>query len=116
MEVSGELVGAVAGGVEKVAADARTAARQTVEDADLAAVESDKWYPLEACVDATEAIHDRVGDEDGRVECETAYPCAFDRGIVEGVAVAHADGFVCVTGIGACRNDGPGRHTYDVSW
>jgi len=169
LEVSGELVGAVAGGVEKVAADARTAARQAAEDADFAAIESDEWYPLGACVDTIEAIHDRVGDqavhalgqrvtravtfadavdnvpaalaaldemyraqhrggdaggyefrqigdEDGRVECETPYPCAFDRGIVKGIAVAHADGFVCVTEIGACRNDGPGRCTYDVGW
>ena len=116
LEVSAELVGAVAGGSERVAADARTAARQAAEDADLAAVESDELYPLEACVDAIEAIHDRVGDEDGRVECETPYPCAFDYGTVEGVAIAHADGFVYVTEIGACQNNGLGRCTYDVSW
>jgi len=169
LEVTGELVGAVAGGIEKFSADARTAARQAVEDADLAPVESDEWYPLGAYVDAIEAIHDlvgdqavhalgqrvtravtfadavddvpaalaaldevyraqhrggdaggyefrQIGDEDGRIECHTPYPCAFDRGIVEGVAVAHADGFVCVTEIGACQRDGSGRCTYDVSW
>ncbi|PSP71630.1 hypothetical protein BRC79_00180 [Halobacteriales archaeon QH_8_67_27] len=58
----------------------------------------------------------QTGDEDGRVECETPYPCAFDHGIVEGVAIAHADGFVYVTEIGACQNNGLGRCTYDVSW
>jgi len=169
LEVTGELVGAVADGIEKFSADARTAARQAVEDADLTAVEPDEWYPLGAYVDAIEAIHDvvgdhavhalgqrvtravafpdavddvpaalaalddvyraqhrggdaggyefrQIGDEDGRIECHTAYPCAFDRGIVEGVAVAHADEFVCVTEIGACQSDGPGRCTYDVSW
>ncbi|WP_415379412.1 hypothetical protein [Halosimplex sp. TS25] len=58
----------------------------------------------------------QIGDEDGRVECHTLYPCAFDRGVVEGVAVAHADGFVCVCEVGACRAEGADRCTYDVSW
>jgi hypothetical protein len=58
----------------------------------------------------------QIGDDDGRVECLTPYPCAFDRGIVEGVAVAHADGFVCVTEVGACRTDGADRCTYEISW
>jgi len=58
----------------------------------------------------------QIGDDDGRVECRTPYPCAFDRGIVEGTAVAHADGFVCVCEVGACRTDGADRCTYEVSW
>lgn len=58
----------------------------------------------------------QIGDDDGRVECRTPYPCAFDRGIVEGAAVAHADGFVCVSEVGACRTDGADRCTYEVSW
>ncbi|QLH76300.1 hypothetical protein HZS55_02830 [Halosimplex rubrum] len=58
----------------------------------------------------------QIGDEDGRVECRTPYPCVFDRGIVEGAAVAHADGFVCVCEVGACRTDGADRCTYEVSW
>ena len=58
----------------------------------------------------------QIGDDDGRVECRTPYPCAFDRGIVEGAAVAHADGFVCVCEVGACRADGADRCTYEVSW
>jgi len=58
----------------------------------------------------------QIGAEDGRIECQTPYPCAFDRGIVEGAAVAHADGFVCVSEVGACQTDEQGRCTYDVSW
>lgn len=58
----------------------------------------------------------QIGSEDGRVECQTPYPCAFDRGVVEGVAVAHAEGFVCVTEVGACEPEDTGRCTYDVSW
>ncbi|MFC7141028.1 hypothetical protein ACFQMA_14480 [Halosimplex aquaticum] len=58
----------------------------------------------------------QIGDEDGRIECHTPYPCAFDRGVVEGTAVAHADGFVCVCEVGACRAEGADRCTYDVSW
>jgi predicted hydrocarbon binding protein len=58
----------------------------------------------------------QIGDEDGRVECRTPYPCAFDRGIVEGAAVAHAEGFVRVCEVGACRADGAERCTYEVSW
>jgi len=58
----------------------------------------------------------QIGDDDGRIECRTPYPCAFDRGIVEGAAVAHADGFVRVCEVGACRTDGADRCTYEVSW
>ncbi|WP_436931831.1 hypothetical protein [Halosimplex halobium] len=58
----------------------------------------------------------QIGTADGRVECRTPYPCAFDRGIVEGAAVAHADGFVRVCEVGACRSEGADRCTYDVSW
>lgn len=57
----------------------------------------------------------QIGAEDGRIECQTPYPCAFDRGVVEGAAVAHADGFVCVSEVGACQSD-DSRCTYDVSW
>lgn len=65
--------------------------------------------------DAGDYSFRQIGAEDGRIECQTPYPCAFDRGVVEGAAVAHADGFVCVTEVGACKPD-DGRCTYDVSW
>lgn len=169
MEVSGELVGAVAGGVEAFSADSRGPARTILREHDLATVRSGEWYPLAAYIAAIEALHDlvgdhavhalgqriaravgfptdtddvpaalaaldevcrarhrggdvggyafrQIGDEDGRVECHTPYPCAFDRGVVEGAAVAHADGFVCVREVGACRSEGADRCTYDVSW
>ncbi|WP_436925451.1 hypothetical protein [Halosimplex amylolyticum] len=169
MEVAGELVAAVVGGVEKFSTDAREPARNAFGDRDLATAQSGEWYPLSAYVDAIDAVHDfvgdhavhalgqriaravafpadvdgvpaalaaldevyrdqhrggdvggfafrQIGDEDGRVECHTPYPCAFDRGVVEGVAVAHADGFVCVCEVGACRSEGADRCTYDVSW
>jgi hypothetical protein len=58
----------------------------------------------------------QIGDDDGRVECHTPYPCAFDRGVVEGVAASFADGYVCLREVGVCRTDGAQRCTYEVTW
>lgn len=168
IEVSGGFVEAVTVGVEAFGTDTRASARAVLREHDLAAVETDKWYPLGASVDAIEAVDDLVGDRsvhalgqrvarvvdfpedvggvpggldalddvyraqhrggdaggyafrqigstDGRVECRTPYPCTFDRGVIEGVAVAHARGFVCVTEVGDCGDESD-RCTYDVSW
>ncbi|WP_459193589.1 hypothetical protein [Halosimplex sp. J119] len=166
-EVTGEIVVAVADGVEKFSAECREAAENALRDRDMASPNVCEWYSLGACVEAIEAIRDvagdqavhalgqriaraveypddlesvpaalaaldevyrdrhrgdaggysfrQIGDEDGRIECDTPYPCPFDRGIIEGVAVAHADGFVCVCEVGACSDDAD-RCTYDVSW
>lgn len=58
----------------------------------------------------------QIGDDDGRIECHTPYPCAFDRGLVEGVAASFADGYVCLREVGVCRADGAERCTYEVTW
>jgi hypothetical protein len=58
----------------------------------------------------------RIGDRDGRVECATPYPCPFDRGFVERVAAAGADGPIRLSEVGACRGDGAPRCTYDLRW
>ncbi|MFB6151375.1 MAG: hypothetical protein ABEJ40_06175 [Haloarculaceae archaeon] len=58
----------------------------------------------------------RIGDADGRVECRTPYPRQFDRGIVQGVADAGADGYVCLSEIGVCRSGDGVRCTYELSW
>lgn len=58
----------------------------------------------------------QIGDDDGRVECDTPYPCAFDRGLVEGVAERVASGFVCLREIGACHSGEDDRCTYELSW
>jgi len=58
----------------------------------------------------------QIGDDDGRVECDTPYPCAFDRGLVEGVADRVASGFVCLREVGVCRSEGGDRCTYELSW
>lgn len=58
----------------------------------------------------------RIGDSDGRVECDTPYPCPFDQGVVEGAATAHTDGFVHISEVGTCRDTGGPRCTYDLRW
>jgi len=58
----------------------------------------------------------QIGDDDGRIECHTPYPCAFDRGVVEGVTSRFADGFVCLREVGVCRADGAERCTYELTW
>ncbi|WP_123535392.1 hypothetical protein [Halosimplex salinum] len=169
MEVTGEVVGAVAAGVETFSTESRAAARAILDERGISTAEPGEWYPLSAFVAAIDALHDlvgdhavhalgqriaravsfptepgdvpealtaldevcrdqhrggdvggysfrQIGDADGRIECHTPYACAFDRGVVEGTAVAHADGFVCVCEVGACRSEGADRCTYEVSW
>ena len=58
----------------------------------------------------------RIGERDGRVECTTPYPCAFDRGFVDGVAATQGEELVCFTEVGACRDDGADRCTYEIQW
>jgi len=58
----------------------------------------------------------QIGDDDGRIECHTPYPCPFDRGVVEGVAASVADGYVCLREVGLCRADGAERCTFELSW
>jgi len=66
--------------------------------------------------DAGGYVFRQIGDDDGRIECHTPYPCAFDRGVVEGVAASGADGFVCLREVGRCRADDAERCTYELSW
>lgn len=58
----------------------------------------------------------RIGERDGRVECETPYPCAFDRGFVAGVASARAECPVRVSEVGACHEGDAPRCTYELRW
>ena len=58
----------------------------------------------------------RIGERDGRVECTTPYPCAFDRGFVDGVAATQGEELVCFTEVGACHDDGTDRCTYEIQW
>lgn len=58
----------------------------------------------------------QIGAADGRIECDTPYPCAFDRSVVEGAADRVADGFVCLNEVGACRETGEDRCTYELTW
>lgn len=58
----------------------------------------------------------RIGERDGRIECETPYPCPFDRGFVEGVAAAGADGVVRLSEVGVCQADDAPRCTYHLHW
>lgn len=58
----------------------------------------------------------QIGDTDGRMESRTPYPCAFDRGVVEGTATAVAEGYVRLREVGVCRADGAPRCTYEVTW
>ena len=58
----------------------------------------------------------QIGDADGRIECLTPYPCAFDRGVVEGTAAAVADRYVSLREVGLCPGDGVPRCTYELTW
>ncbi|WP_149783355.1 hypothetical protein [Halorubrum aquaticum] len=62
---------------------------------------------------------DHVDDRTGEVTCHNPYPCPFDRGLVRGVAQAHApvDAFVFLEETGeACRRHGDDTCTYTVYW
>lgn len=74
------------------------------------------WHDRHHRGHAGEYAFRQIGPTDGRVECATRYPCAFDRGFVEGAALARADRFVCLSEVGRCRADGADRCTYDLSW
>lgn len=51
------------------------------------------------------------------VTCDNPYPCAFDIGILKGVAEEFSDQRVLVTEIGnACREDGNNNCLYEVTW
>ena len=62
---------------------------------------------------------ERTGDHEGRMVCETPYPCAFDRGLIRAVArrASPVETFVFVeeTG-GECRREGADTCTYTVHW
>lgn len=62
---------------------------------------------------------ERTGDHEGRMVCETPYPCAFDRGLIRAVArrASPVETFVFVEETGdECRRDGADRCTYTVHW
>lgn len=50
------------------------------------------------------------------VVCDTPYPCAFDRGIVEAMARVFANAQVSHVESTGCRKDGAQSCTYAVSW
>jgi hypothetical protein len=58
----------------------------------------------------------QIGPNDGRIECATPYPCAFDRALVEGLARTAADGYVSIAEVSTCRDDGAERCTYELTW
>lgn len=99
----------------------RQYARRVVAPADAASVPEvlaalDERYREHHRGDAGGYSFRRIGDADGRVECDTLYPCLFDQGIVRGVATAEADGFVHLSEVGTCRDDGGARCTYELRW
>lgn len=58
----------------------------------------------------------QIGATDERMECGTPYPCAFDRAVVESATDRAGDGFVCLNEVGACRETGENRCTYELTW
>jgi hypothetical protein len=62
---------------------------------------------------------ERTDDHEGRMVCETPYPCAFDRGLIRAVArrSSPVETFVYVEETGEeCRRDGADTCTYTVHW
>lgn len=60
-----------------------------------------------------------VEERCGEVSAYTPHPCAFDRGLIRGIASEHApvDTSVTLEETGAtCRSDGGGECTYTVYW
>lgn len=59
---------------------------------------------------------ERTDATTGRVRCGTPYPCPLERGVVRGLAHRAGTGFVTVTEVGHCREQGSDACTYDLSW
>jgi len=58
-----------------------------------------------------------AGDGRGILDCRTPYPCALDRGLVEGVLDTHGRSAVAdVAESGACRRDGAEACRYELAW
>lgn len=58
----------------------------------------------------------QIGDTDGRMECRTAYPCPFKRGVILGIMDDLGDGYARLNEVGTCRDDGGDRCTFELSW
>lgn len=65
---------------------------------------------------------DEVADRERRVTCANPYPCAFDKGIIEGTLRAFSRNFSYTPMVflhetsERCRADGGEKCTYRVSW
>lgn len=58
-----------------------------------------------------------VGENEAKIRCTNPYPCAFDQGIIEGVANEFGDGFPHLEEIGdECRGNGGEECTYQLTW
>jgi hypothetical protein len=58
-----------------------------------------------------------AGDGRGIVDCRTPYPCALDRGLVEGVLDTHGRSSVAdVAESGTCRRDEADACRYELAW
>lgn len=108
---------------------------KTVEQIGQSAPENAEWPPgvdtplaaLESIDDAYQMNH-RGGDigsyevvdsepESATVRCRNPYPCAFDRGLLEGTVETFSDDYADLREIGDdCREDGADACTYEVTW
>ena len=60
---------------------------------------------------------ERVDDDTIHVVCDNPYPCAFDRGILEGVVDEFGETRGKVDEVGpACRADGGDECRYEITW
>lgn len=58
-----------------------------------------------------------VGETEAEIRCTNPYPCAFDQGIIEGVAQEFGDGLPHLEEIGdECRESGGKECTYLLTW
>jgi predicted hydrocarbon binding protein len=59
---------------------------------------------------------DKTDDKTIEVTCSNPYPCAFDRGLLEGVLKEFADTRTAITEVGeSCRSDGAGECVYHLT-